>query len=59
MPMRCERPSDGRALDHPIPRRLADFANGGQKALLAKPLSGRPSKLSAKELSWIASAVSD
>ena len=40
-------------------RWLADFANGGQNALLAKPIPGRPSKLSAEELSWIANAVRD
>ena len=38
-------------------RWLADFANGGQKALLAKPIPGRPGKLSTEELSWIANAV--
>ena len=40
-------------------RWLADFANGGQNALLAKPIPGRPSKLSAEQLSWIANAVRD
>ncbi len=40
-------------------RWLADFTNGGQNALLAKPIPGRPSKLSAEELSWIANAVRD
>ena len=40
-------------------RWLADFANGGQNALLAKPIPGRPSKLSGEELSWIANAVRD
>lgn len=38
---------------------LADFISGGQSALLAKPIPGRPSKLSAEELSWIANAVRD
>jgi len=40
-------------------RWLADFANGGQNALLAKPIPGRPSKLSAEEVAWIANAVRD
>ena len=40
-------------------RWLADFTNGGQNALLAKPIPGRPSKLSAEELSWIANAIRD
>lgn len=40
-------------------RCLADFTNGRQNALLAKPIPGRPLKLSAEELSWIATAVRD
>lgn len=40
-------------------RWLADFANGLQNALLAKPIPGPPSNVSAEELSWIASAVRD
>ncbi len=40
-------------------RWLADFTNGGQNALLAKPIPGRPSKLSAEELAWIANAIRD
>ncbi|MDS4056729.1 IS630 family transposase [Accumulibacter sp.] len=40
-------------------RWLADFADGGQNALLAKPIPGRPSKVNAEELSWIANAVRD
>ena len=40
-------------------RWLADFANGGQNALLAKPIPGRPPKLSAEEMVWIANAVRD
>jgi transposase len=40
-------------------RWLADFANGGQNALLAKPIPGRPSKLSAEEMRWLAQAVRD
>jgi len=38
---------------------LADFANGGQNALLAKPISGRPPKVSSDELRWLARAVRD
>jgi transposase len=40
-------------------RWLADFANGGQNALLAKPIPGRPPKLSAEEMAWISRAVRD
>ena len=40
-------------------RWLADFANGGQNALLAKPIPGRPPKVSAEEMRWIAQAVRD
>lgn len=40
-------------------RWLADFANGGQNALLAKPISGRPPKISAEEMRWLANAVKD
>ena len=35
-------------------RWLSDFAEGGQKALLAKPIPGRPPKLNGDELRWIA-----
>lgn len=38
---------------------LADFANGGQNALLAKPVPGRPTKLSAEQIAWIANSVRD
>lgn len=38
-------------------RWLADFANGGQNALLAKPIPGRPPKVSAEEMRWLAEAV--
>ena len=38
---------------------MADFANGGQKALLAKPIRGRPSNVSAEEMRWLAQAVKD
>ncbi|TIC78539.1 IS630 family transposase [Crenobacter intestini] len=40
-------------------RWLADFANGGQNALLAKPIPGRPAKISAEEMRWLANAVKD
>jgi len=40
-------------------RWLADFTNGGQRALLAKPISGRPSKVTPEELQWLAQAVRD
>lgn len=38
---------------------LAQFAEGGQNALLAKPIPGRPPKISADEMRWIAQAVRD
>lgn len=38
---------------------LAKFADGGQTALLAKPIPGRPSKVSADEMRWLAEAVKD
>lgn len=40
-------------------RWLAKFAEGGQNALLAKPIPGRPPKVSAEEMRWIANAVKD
>lgn len=40
-------------------RWLADFANGGHSALLAKPIPGRPPKITADEMQWIAQAVRD
>lgn len=36
---------------------LAKFSDGGESALLAKPISGRPPKISAEEMLWIARAV--
>jgi hypothetical protein len=38
---------------------LAKFADGGQNALLAKPISDHPPKISADEMRWIAQAVRD
>lgn len=40
-------------------RWLASYANGGQKALLAKPIPGRPRKITDEEMRWIANAVKD
>jgi transposase len=40
-------------------RWLADVANGGQNALLSKPIQGRPSKVSEEEMRWLAKAVKD
>lgn len=40
-------------------RWLADFANGGQKALLSKPIPGRPPKVSSDEMRWLAQAVKE
>ncbi len=40
-------------------RWLSDFANGGQNALLAKPISGRLPKISAEEMCWLAQTVRD
>lgn len=40
-------------------RWLADYASGGQNALLAKPIPGRPSKITAGEMRWLAQAVKD
>lgn len=38
---------------------LAKFAEGGQNALLAKPVPGRPPKISAEQMRWIAQTVKD
>ena len=42
-----------------IHRWMADFINGEQKALLAKPIPGRPPKVRAEEMRWLAQAVRD
>jgi transposase len=36
---------------------LAKFSDGGEEALLAKPIPGRPPKISDEEMRWIAHAV--
>jgi len=38
---------------------LAKFSDGGEEALLAKPIPGRPAKVSDEEMRWIAQAVRD
>ena len=40
-----------------IYRWLADFANGGQNALLAKAIPGRPSKITEDEMTWLAQNI--
>ena len=40
-------------------RWLADFANGGQNALLSKPIPGRPPKVSEDEMRWLAKTVKE
>jgi len=40
-------------------RWLAAFLNGGHSALLAKAIPGRPSKLTPKQMAWIACTVRD
>lgn len=40
-------------------RWLSNFAEGGQNALLAKPIPGRPPKLDGDQLRWIAETVRD
>lgn len=40
-------------------RWAADFANGGQKALLARPIPGRPPKVSGQPMRWLARTVKD
>jgi len=38
---------------------LSAYADGGQKALQAKPIPGRPPKVSGEEMRWIAQTVKD
>ena len=38
---------------------LAKYSDGGEQALLAKPIPGRPPKVSDEEMQWIAQAVKD
>jgi transposase len=38
---------------------LAKYADGGQNALVSKPKSGRPPKLTSKQMRWIARTVRD
>jgi transposase len=40
-------------------RWLSDFANGGQNALLAKKIPGRPAIVTSDEMRWIAQTVKD
>jgi len=40
-------------------RWLAAFASGGQKALLAKEIPGRPTRLEPKQIQWVAKAIKD
>jgi transposase len=40
-------------------RWMASFVSGGQNALLAKPIPGRPPKLSEQEMRWLANAIKD
>lgn len=36
---------------------MAKYLNGGQNALMAKPISGRPPKITPEQMQWIADAV--
>jgi transposase len=40
-------------------RWLADFYKGGEQALKAKPIPGRPPKLNEPQMQWLAQAVTD
>jgi transposase len=58
---RGERPADvAKAFGvntRSVYRWLADYAEGGQRALQAKPIPGRPPILKTEHLGWLASAV--
>ncbi len=43
--------------DQTVYRWLRDYFSGGQQALLAKPIPGRPQKLTTEQLAWVAKAV--
>lgn len=40
-------------------RWLADYASGGQKALQAEPIPGRPQKIAPDEIRWLAETLKD
>jgi transposase len=40
-------------------RWLSDYASGGQKALEAKPIPGRPPKVTPDEMRWLATTIRD
>jgi transposase len=40
-------------------RWLADFGDGGQNALLPRPIPGRPPKVSVEDVPWLAKAARD
>jgi transposase len=44
---------------HTVFRWLADFYEGGEQALKAKPIPGRPAKLDESQICWLAQAVTD